>query len=138
MPGVAPARSDVIGNGRPPSAACSPRLELARGARRRVELGGVMLFQYKGVEAGLPGEAPRQVVRGAEEEVHAEREIRGVEQRAAPLLDQRADPRELRLPAGGAGDGRHAGLDEPLEVGDHGVGPGELDGDVGAGQALAP
>ena len=49
-----------------------------------------MLLQYKGVELGPPGEAPRQVVRGAEEEVDAEREVRGVKQRAALALDQRA------------------------------------------------
>ena len=62
---------------------------------RRVELGRVMLLQYKGVELGAPGEAAGQVPRRAEKEVHAEREVGGVEQGAAALLDQGRDPREL-------------------------------------------
>ena len=52
-----------------------------------------MLLQYKGVELGVPGEAAGQVPRGAQEEVHAEREVGGVEQGAAPPLDLGRDPR---------------------------------------------
>ena len=49
-----------------------PCLQLARGARRRVELRGVMLLQYKGVELRPPGEAAGQIARGVKKEMYAD------------------------------------------------------------------
>src|SRR5690349_1832032 len=113
-----------------------PDLQLPRGARGRVHLGGVMLFQYKGVELRPPGEAAGQLAGGAKEQVHAEREVGGMEQGALSLNHQRGHPRQVLEPARGPGDGGDAGADQALDVSRCRVGSGELDGDVGACEAI--
>jgi hypothetical protein len=95
-----------------------------------------MLFQYKGVEAGPPGEPRGEIVRGAEEEVHPEGKVRGVKQSAGAPLGQCPDRAELRVPARRPGDGGNARFDETSEIGDYRLGPSELDGDVGAAEPL--
>ena len=71
--------------------------------------------------------------------MHAEREVGGVEQGAAPPLDQGRDPRRAGpLHPVVPGDDGDAGVDQPLEVRHRRVGPGELDRDVGASRAARP
>ena len=96
-----------------------------------------MLLQYKGVEFRTLCEERGELPRRAEKEVHADREVCRVEERAPATPYQALDPGQLGSPAGRAGDGRNSGLDQPLEIAGDGIGPGELDRDVHSGEPLA-
>jgi hypothetical protein len=73
---------------------------------------------------------------GAEEEVHTDGEVGAMEQRSTPFPYQLGYSRQRFGPAGGAGDGGNAEVDQAPKVRDHRVGTGELDRNLRSGEPV--
>src|SRR5450631_263680 len=82
-------------------------------------LSGVVVAQGYGGGAGY-----------VEEEIHADREVCGVDEACIVLLDQSTDAGDVFVPSGGAHDHVLTGFCAGLDVGEDAVGSGEVDDGV--------